>query len=285
VAAAGNSGGAVEYPAAYDDYVIAVGAVRFDKTRTSYSNFGPQVDVMAPGGDLDVDQNGDGYADGVLQQTFRTPGTYTYLFLEGTSMASPHVAGLAALLLSRQPGASPAQIEGWMAQSAQNLGSPDQMGAGLIQAATALEAVTGPTEATATFTPAPIAQVTDTPTPLPLPTDTPTPTPEPVGEHGGDLTPSPGETPLPVCTPPACSEGEVYYCPGDCPGGCGTQCATPTPMPVTATPSATPTLALTPIVSPTVTPGPPPAGELLVNGGFETDEGWVFGDTPIRGQL
>jgi hypothetical protein len=33
----------------------------------------------------------------------------------------------------------------------------------------------------------------------------------------------------PVCTPPACKPGEVYYCPGFCPGGCGTQCATPTP--------------------------------------------------------
>jgi hypothetical protein len=32
-----------------------------------------------------------------------------------------------------------------------------------------------------------------------------------------------------VCTPPACEEDEVYYCPGECPGGCGTECATPTP--------------------------------------------------------
>lgn len=263
VAAAGNSGSSVEYPAAYDDYVIAVGAVRFDKTRASYSNFGPQVDLMAPGGDLDVDQNGDKYADGVLQQTFKTSGTYTYLFLEGTSMASPHVAGLAALLLSRQPGASPAEIEGLMTQTAQSLGSSDQMGAGLIQAADALAAITGPTEATFTPTPVPIAQVTETPTPT-------TPAPLPVTD-----TPTPSATPLPVCTPPACQAGEVYHCPGECPGGCGTQCATPTPGLITVT--------LTPIVSPTATPAPLPAGELLPNGGFETDEGWVFGDTPIRG--
>ena len=37
-------------------------------------------------------------------------------------------------------------------------------------------------------------------------------------------------TPRAACTPPACGEGEVYYCPGDCPGGCGTTCATPTPL-------------------------------------------------------
>ncbi len=252
VAAAGNSGGPVEYPAAYDDYVIGVGAVRYDSTRTSYSNFGPQVDVMAPGGDLDVDQNGDGYADGVLQQTFKAPGTYTYLFMEGTSMASPHVAGLAALILSRQPNAPPSEVERLMAQSAQNLGSPDQIGAGLIQAANALAALIGPIEATATFTPTPlpVAQITDTPTPTPLPpppTDTPTPTVEPIGEHGEDLTPTPTDT--------------------------------PTPLPITVTPIITPPLTLTPIV----TSSPLPVGELLLNGGFETDEGWIFGDTPIRG--
>jgi|GEM_PF-131097 len=38
-------------------------------------------------------------------------------------------------------------------------------------------------------------------------------------------------TPMPLCTPPACAAGEVYYCSGDCPGGCGTTCATVTPLP------------------------------------------------------
>jgi serine protease len=287
VAAAGNSGGRVEFPAAYDEFVIGVGATRFDNTRASYSNFGPEVDLMAPGGDLDVDQNNDGYADGVLQQSFRTPGRFTYLFFEGTSMASPHVAGMAALLLSRDASLSPTQVENIMAQTAQNLGANDQNGAGLIQAAAALGTISVPPVSTGTVTGTPIAIVT-TPAPTPTftltptptstftpiaPTDTPTPTTEPISEHNGDLTPAP------VCTPPACQPGEVFYCPGDCPGGCGTQCATPTPLPVT--PVVTPTL--TPIVSPTVTPGPPPAGELLVNGGFESDEAWIFGDTPIRG--
>lgn len=281
VAAAGNSGGAVEYPAAYDNYVIGVGSVRFDDTRPSYSNFGLQVDLMAPGGDLDVDQNGDGYADGVLQQTFKTPGSYTYLFFEGTSMASPHVAGLAALILANKPGASPAEVESIMAQSAKNLGSPDQMGAGLIQASAALTLAGGQVGP-------PTSTSTPTPTPLPPPssTFTPTPTTDHMGEHGGDLTP----TPLPICTPPACQQGEVYYCPGECPGGCGTQCATPTPQAptVTAVPqiTVTPTLPITVTPSPppvTVTPGPLPAGELLLGGGFESDEGWAFGDTPIRG--
>jgi hypothetical protein len=42
-------------------------------------------------------------------------------------------------------------------------------------------------------------------------------------------------TPVVMCTPPACKAGEVYYCPGDCPGGCGTQCATPTLTPTPPT--------------------------------------------------
>jgi hypothetical protein len=60
--------------------------------------------------------------------------------------------------------------------------------------------------------------------------------------------------------------------------------ATPeTPLTATFTPSAPLTPTFTPIAPPTGSPTPLPAGELLLNGGFETDEGWVFGDTPIRG--
>jgi hypothetical protein len=44
----------------------------------------------------------------------------------------------------------------------------------------------------------------------------------------GRLVP-PTDAPVAVCTPPPCTEEEVYYCPGECPGGCGTRCATPTP--------------------------------------------------------
>ncbi|MEO8212480.1 MAG: S8 family serine peptidase, partial [Myxococcales bacterium] len=101
VAAAGNDGrGKVGYPARYPG-VIAVAATQFDESTTFYSNWGPQVDIAAPGGNVRVDQNGDGKPDGVLQNTI-VPGNISktdYLWFMGTSMASPHVAGVAALIV------------------------------------------------------------------------------------------------------------------------------------------------------------------------------------------
>jgi serine protease len=101
VAAAGNDGrGKVSYPARYPG-VIAVAATQFDEQTTFYSNWGPQVDIAAPGGNVRVDQNGDGKPDGVLQNTI-VPGNTSktdYLWFMGTSMASPHVAGVVALIV------------------------------------------------------------------------------------------------------------------------------------------------------------------------------------------
>ncbi|MFZ9885903.1 MAG: S8 family serine peptidase [Myxococcota bacterium] len=78
--------------------VITVGATRYDGRRAAYSNWGAAVDVMAPGGQLNLDLDYDGQPDGVL--SLYDSG---YDFEQGTSMAAPHVSGIAGLLASVVP--------------------------------------------------------------------------------------------------------------------------------------------------------------------------------------
>ena len=159
VAAAGNGGadkkgdGYLDYPAAVAT-VFSVAAIRYDKQKAPYSNYGlgdgAGLDIVAPGGDLSVDQNSDGYSDGVLQNTFgfrcgSAPfGDYTafdYCYYQGTSMATPHVSGAAALLLSEHPDLTPPEVREVLRCSALDLGAPAYdplFGAGLVQAADAL---------------------------------------------------------------------------------------------------------------------------------------------------
>jgi len=125
VAASGNEGSRVGYPAACD-HVIAVGALESNDSLAYFSNRGPELDLTAPGVDiLSTVRNG------------------TYQKMSGTSMASPVVAGCASLVLSTHPGYTPSQVEGVLENGANDLGSPgfdNDYGSGKVNA---YAAVTG----------------------------------------------------------------------------------------------------------------------------------------------
>ena len=109
VAAAGNSGGSVLYPAKFDT-VIAVSAVdRYDNI-ASFSSRGAEIIVSAPGVSIWSTYPGDIPA---------------YMTMSGTSMACPHVAGLTGLILSMDDSLTPTQVKGFLAEGAYDLGTPD----------------------------------------------------------------------------------------------------------------------------------------------------------------
>jgi len=179
VAAAGNeragssdatcSGGSstVDFPAAYDG-VIAVGASKYDDTTVpmtfsslnkegvaSYSNSGPGLALVAPGGDP---TSADTAANSTVDYLHWIAGIYSTTAVDpnaqcrnkadcralfaGTSQASPHVAGAAALMLALNGGLSPAQIKSILTNTADDIGDPNQ-GAGRLDVYRALAALTG----------------------------------------------------------------------------------------------------------------------------------------------
>ena len=117
VAAAGNDGTDVPtYPAAHDN-VIGVGAIEKNDTRASWSNFGVNVELMAPGVSI-----ASTYLDG------------GYAYASGTSFAAPHVAGVAALLLGKDPSLTPDGVRERLHSTAVNLGDSYYYGYGLVDA-------------------------------------------------------------------------------------------------------------------------------------------------------
>lgn len=116
------------------DGVLSVAASGADGAIVSrYSAYGAGIDLLAPGGDTTKDRNGDGVADGVLSMT-----PYGPMLMNGTSMAAPHVSGLAALLLASQGiGTPPATLEQLLEEAALDRSlaqCPLGCGAGLLSA-------------------------------------------------------------------------------------------------------------------------------------------------------
>lgn len=136
VAAAGNDNTpAPGFPASYPS-VISVAATGPGNVKASYSNFGPFIDIAAPGGE------GLG-ADGVYSTNL---GNRNYAQISGTSMACPHVAGVIALMLSVNRSLTPATVRQILHETATDqgvAGRDDVFGHGLINAAAAVAVAAG----------------------------------------------------------------------------------------------------------------------------------------------
>ncbi len=234
VAAAGNSDDDDEsYPAA-NEHVFAVAATDNQDKKASFSNYGDWVDISAPGVSIlsttptyHVKMNDNG-----LEQDYDT--------MSGTSMASPLVAGVAALVKAVHPDWKPDQIAEHLQDTSDDIDSKNgsyagKLGAGRINAGNAVQGESQPTP-----TPTPTATSQPTATPTATPTSQPT------------ATPTATATAQPTATPTATPTSQPT--------------ATPTTQP-TATPTATPD------------PGDNESPNLLPNPSFENGGGF-FGDGP-----
>ena len=162
--------------------VVTVAATTRTGTRASFSNYGSAIEIAAPGVSL----------WSTLNTGTQGPVAPSYARYSGTSMATPHVSAVAALLFAAKPSLTPAQVTALIQQTAHPLaanGCPAGCGAGIVDAARAVAAAAGVLP-----TPTP----TSTATPTPTPTRSPTPTPTPTGS------PSPTSSPSPS---PACARG------------------------------------------------------------------------------
>ena len=140
ICAAGNeSRGSVGYPAAYPG-AIAVSATQEDEATSFYSNYGKDIDIAGPGGNT---RGATGEQGGVLQNTIAVgnPGKSGYFAFMGTSMASPHVAGVAALIVGEGV-TNPDMVEKILKDSARKpvnqKYTTDRYGAGIVDAPAAV---------------------------------------------------------------------------------------------------------------------------------------------------
>jgi serine protease len=143
VVAAGNSNAnAANFSPASCSGVITVAAVNRSGGRAYYSNFGPNVAVAAPGGDMRSSA-----ADGILSTLnsgSTSPGADSFAYYQGTSMATPHVVGVVALMLSRNPSLSPDQVAAALKGSTRPFPATcAQCGTGIVDASAAVDAAGG----------------------------------------------------------------------------------------------------------------------------------------------
>ncbi len=248
VAAAGNAGTAdglgdsVSYPARYDS-AIAVAAVDSNLNRASFSSTGNKVEIAAPG-------------DMILSTYMGN----TYEYLSGTSMATPYVSGLLALLKQANPTLTAPELRAKLQQTAIDLGDPGRdalYGYGLIQAPTINE--------TPIPSNTPIVTASPSPSATPIVTVSPSPSMTPVVT----VKPSPSATPIVTVKPSPSTTPIVTYSPAPSTTPIVTASPSPSATPIVTvkpSPSTTPivTYSPTPSTTPVVTVKPSPSTTPIV---------------------
>ena len=145
IVAAGNSNAnAANFSPANCSGVVTVASVNRSGGRSYFSNFGASVEVAAPGGDMRTSAS-----NGILSTLnagSTTPGADSYAFYQGTSMATPHVVGVVALMLSVKPTLTPDQVTSILQSTARPFPATcSQCGSGIVDALAAVNAAIGGT--------------------------------------------------------------------------------------------------------------------------------------------
>lgn len=123
--------------------VVTIAATNRNGGRSYYSNYGSVVDVAAPGGELTQSSEVNGILS-TLNSGSTSPGSDNYAFYQGTSMATPHVAGVAALMMSANSTLTPDQVETMLKNTARAFPSTcSQCGTGIVDANAAVTAALG----------------------------------------------------------------------------------------------------------------------------------------------
>ncbi len=173
VASVGNQGAfGADYPADCPN-VIGVAAAGPSGALAGFSNRGPNIDLIAPGGEGFAPEYGSDVPDGACARTdpfdpfAGTSGvvsawstsnfSHCHRYLSGTSMSAPHVSGVVGLMLARNPGLTPTQIREYLVATARpsavTCPGPGQCGAGMVDAFGAVEAAVNGLAPTADIAP------------------------------------------------------------------------------------------------------------------------------------
>ena len=257
VIAAGNSNAnAANHQPGNCSGVVTVASTDRDGNRAFYSNFGTAVEISAPGGETNTNSPSPAPQNGVLSTLnngLTTPGTASYTYYQGTSMAAPHIAGVLSLMVSLDPTLNFTQSLQLLQISARAFPAGSNCtastcGSGIVDAAAALNAVMNPP---------------------PTSTAGPSPTPSRTNTPGGKATqpPTATRTITPTATATRTSTSTFTVTPTSS----ATATATFTEVGPTATPTstgtATSTASLTHTPTSSATPG---ASDLIFANGFES---------------